>query len=227
MEDAIRLLLRLTSPGDSRGFDRTLRPPSPQLPRPQPLVATQPAIVGSTQSKATADKIFCATSTCYYATGTRKAGCSTCIEKKCSNCCKASIASAIETGLGRLACKVHGNPEILPDGVQDRSIPMSSQSGPRVPTVPSANTQPMAPLSHSQSPALVTRSRPQAIEPRSLAQPCVGTWAGQRFISTSQPHTTKDPKVRVNDMEEQLKRTCILVVYHTVCILPLSYKIQN
>ena len=56
------------------------------------------------------------------------------------------------------------------------------------------------------------------MQPRGLAQPVGGTWAKNLNQAELQRQYTKNLKVQQHAMDEQMKRTCLFVVYHTVCL---------
>ncbi|KAH9484515.1 hypothetical protein JR316_0003997 [Psilocybe cubensis] len=201
------------------------------------------------------DKLLCTVSTCFTKSGTRTQGSRTCIENKCKTCCTKACKDAISKQAFRKACHAHRQPENVPYA-PDISTPASPERISQVhsPPLPPLSTQsvtqnisispPPSPfnisasqVSPNQSPNQdMVISTPPATQfglgqviPRGLAQPVGGTWAQKRTGLLSHTRNLKSLKVKQHEMDEQRKRTCILVVYHTNGQPPirLEYYIQS
>ena len=243
-EDAERLLRRLMYPGDPTGYPRTLRPPDnngsitppAQLPAAQPPPPTQPV---PTQSATQSTKIHCATPDCYTMSRNRTQGSRSCIENRCKKCCVQAAGNAMRGGYPRKACHTHSQSEIMarqmptpvpePQPIQGTQDPIATANevqiaAPSTPPFPPQLETP-TPLRPPQTnatirPVPVAASQVQRVEPRALAQPVGGTWAAKRSKAILEAQSIKTLKVQQHEMDEQQKRTCVLVVYHTVRVCP-------
>ena len=109
-----------------------------------------------------------------------------------------------------------------------REVPVSA------PSTPSLQPQPPAPVPPPQ-PSATSRPVPAAsqvqhVEPHGIAQPVGGTWANRRSNAILEAQAIKTLKVQQHEMDEQQKRTCVLVVYHTVCVYlfySLQFRLEN
>jgi hypothetical protein len=87
------------------------------------------------------------------------------------------------------------------------------------PPPPQSETPAPVPLAQSTFLVPAAASQVQHVEPRGLAQPVGGTWAKKRNNAILEAQSIKTLKVQQHEMDEQQKRTCMLVVYHTVRVL--------
>lgn len=109
-------------------------------------------------------------------------------------------------------------PQPIP-GTQDLTAAGEAQ-GPGLTPPPQSETPAPVPLPQTTHPIPAASSQvpSQHVEPRGLAQPVGGTWANKRSNAISEAQSIKTLKVQQHEMYEQQKRTCVLVVYHTVCV---------
>jgi hypothetical protein len=148
----------------------------------------------------------------------------------------------MRSGHARKACHTHTQPEIMAGrmpvpvhepqhipGTHDitaaagevqgselaRSTPRSPLSPSIQPKTPASVPLPSQPRATAR-PVHAAASQFQHVEPRGLAQPVGGTWASKRSNAISEAHSIKTLKGQQHEMDEQQKRTCMLVVYHTV-----------
>jgi len=200
MEDALRLLVRLShGPVHPSGLPRDLRPPSPNL----PPAATQ------------GNKIDCARSDCRTVSGSRTQGSKACLENKCKKCCIQASADAFANGRARKQCHAHSQPETIARANTQPQLTTLPQNPPiGFPLTPQP-TQP-ALVEPPEPPTTQPRQSAATIQPRGLAQPVGGTWAKNLNQAESQRQNLKSLKVQKHTMDEQMKRTCLFVVYHTV-----------
>ena len=218
MEDALRLLVHLShGAGHPSGLPRDLRSPSPNLPPPP------------TQG----NKIDCARPDCRTISGSCTQGSKTCLENKCKKCCVQAAADAFANGQARKQCHAHSQPETIAhaDSQPQLTVPLQNITAPvgflpqDVPPLTPPPNQPSLVQSHDiPEPPAPTQPRQFAatMQPQGLAQPVGGTWAKNLNQVESQRQNTKNLKVQQHAMDEQMKRTCLFVVYHTVCLTTIS-----
>ena len=129
-------------------------------------------------------------------------------------------------------CHVHSQPETVAraDSQPQVTAPLQNITPPVgfLPRDVPSLTPPPNQLSLVQShdipePPAPTQPRQSAatVQPWGLAQPIGGTWAKNLNQAESQRQNTKNLKVQQHAMDEQMKRTCLFVVYHTVCLITI------
>ena len=155
-----------------------------------------------------------------------------CLKNKCKKCCIQAAADAFANGRARKPCHPHSQPEIIaradsqPQPPQPEAQNITAPALRDVPPLtPSPPSQPLLVQSHGISKPLApaaTQLEPRhsaaTTQPRGLAQSVGGTWSKNLNQVESQQQNTKNLKIQQHAMDEQLKRTCLFVVYHTVCL---------
>ena len=230
--DAERLLLRIREPANQAGYvSLALRPPTP----PPPPPASQTG------------RIDCANIACYTKNRKRTQGSQTCIEFKCKACCVHAALQATDGGQGRARCNAHGQdavaevaravlPQIDPNLDQQREdvstydsdinrdsqvITTNTVPTPFPPLSPLQPRQP-TPTSAPLQPTITSQPTESTLDPliirRSLAQPLDAEWASHRQAAQDERATIRTRKIQQHEMDERKKRTCLLVVYHTVSL---------
>jgi len=218
MEDAERFLIRLNDPTNPAGLPPHLRPATP----PSPL--QQPPVINPTQNPPVTqtfngNRIFCSNATCVTKSGTRTPGNNECIAKLCLGCCRVSTAQARNAGIARGKCQPHKQPQVLPQVIpQPQAAPAILQAVPQEHPPPSSQpmVQPLLPpsveLPQPPPPLELTQARR-----RPLAQPIAPAWANQQAAAEQEKISIKSLKIQQQEMDERRKRTCMVIVYHTVC----------
>lgn len=211
-----------------------LRPPSPVTPTP---TATQ------------GNRINCTNTSCFTKQGPRTQGSKTCIEHKCKTCCIRAVSKAEMEGVGRARCNAHVQPAFVSRIVLSRALPSShilppttnssgvpiqlpqciiepimlsvlaSTSHPNEALLTPPSTQPIPPLRPPVCMPMVPHlPQPTALR-RSLAQPLDNEWATVHTAAKQEKHQMKSLKIQQQEMEERKRRTCQLIIYHTVSSL--------
>ncbi|KAF8180875.1 hypothetical protein BJ912DRAFT_929195 [Pholiota molesta] len=224
-DDAERLLKRIIYPGDPSGLPCDLRPPTPPVATPspprRPPLPTLPVV--STQSES---KVYCGPE-CKTLAGTLTVGSKTCIEHKCSKCCSKASHQAETSGIARSQCKAHKQPEIQ----AAYWTMLQAQGNPSPPSQPlSVTTEPTKSMSLSQPgfnapvpthpaqpPATQRPTRPLPDPGRTipLARPMGGAWADKYDGVIHEQISENDLKSETKEIEDRIKKTRTLVVYHT------------
>lgn len=247
MEDAERLLIRIQSPGDPAGFPDRLRPaPFVSPPRTQvvapaapddpfgPIPATQPEVQAAAIPHANPGA--CLTPTCFTKSATRTQGNVNCISKLCKTCCARATAQAMRAGTGRERCAPHKQPQISrrvspgpptfnAEQINNlRVIPLLvPRTTARDVTPPPFNQPTQAPATPDIDPALQPPPKPAPSQPartQRLAMPLApgSPWDQAHSAAEKDKKNLRSLKIQQHEMDERKKRTCIVVIYHTVSI---------
>jgi len=175
------------------------------------------------------NRIYCSNSTCITKSGSRTPGNNECCAKLCLGCCRSSTARALDTGIGRSRCQPHKQPQVFPQVVTQplaasvvpipQAIPGVVSQPQAVPGVPSqAIPQEHLPLPNQPLNRPSPGPPPEPTQPRRrpLAQPIAPAWANSQAAAEQEKISIKSLKIQQHEMDERRKRTCILIIYHTV-----------
>lgn len=184
----------------------------------------------------------CLTPTCFTKSGTRTQGNVNCVSKLCKTCCATALAQAMRAGMGRERCAPHKQPQILRrDGVSPGSPPpfnaeqinnlpviprLVPHTAARDVTPPPFNQPNQAPATPDIDPVLLPppiTAPSQPARTQRLAMPLApgSAWDQAHSAAEKDKNSLRSLKIQQHEMDERKKRTCIIVIYHTVSISPL------
>ncbi|PPQ78707.1 hypothetical protein CVT24_002285 [Panaeolus cyanescens] len=164
--------------------------------------------------------VHCATTTCMLRNGMRTPGNQHCIEHKCKTCCGLAVTKAKSMGVRRGKCSIHKYPEVhatvpAPTTVsQSMSVRVSEPP----PHAPSPHSSPLPPTSPSSPISLPPSTQ---IAKQELAQPISTRWSDVRQQVLLKTGEAKSSKVQQLELDDMMRRTITLVLYHSANKPPL------
>lgn len=190
-------------------------------------------------SAATSGRIDCVTPDCVTSSGTRTHGNRLCIENKCKKCYINATHAAQAQQHGRARCNIHSQPAVWgrhAPVAPSPSVDAPADGGSVIPDPPPAiapsapvagpsSSQETVPQAPAHPPSQRAPSRRRGDMP--LSQPCGPGWTKKRNEATDVRSAVLSQKQQNQEAEERRKRTCTLVIWYQVSVIPLLCMIHS